>query len=255
MRFMSNNKFILEIHPYDGQQHNVGLANKLRAIISSIKYCEDNNYKLNVHWDMFYKLFPYIINNELFTNERGNLKVKPMFYPIGQENNKYGGFPGHDDVNYYSKEFPFDRIFKSLIPTESIQTLIKNHSVECTIENCFGVHARRGDWIEFSKGCNYYIPSIDDYFKKIDEMLEKYNSFYFTSDDYEWYSHMKQRYNKKVYFIENKNLNRNDNNNFYDAYLDLILLSKTKTILGNKHSTFSYHASRIGNIPLITCTE
>jgi hypothetical protein len=250
---MSNNKFILEIHPYDGEQYNVGLANKLRAIISSIKYCEDNNFKLNVQWDMFYKLFPHVMNNELFTNEYGNLKVYPMFYPIGEENNKYGGFPGNCSVNYYSNEFPFQRIFKSLIPTQSLKNSIQVYLNEYNFKNCFGVHLRLEDFVEFSIKNNFYLPSIEDYFKQIDKFLDNHVCFYFTSDNKESYSKMKNRYASKVIFIENKNLNRRDSNSFYDAYMDLVLLSETKFILGNQYSTFSYHASRINSIPLIFC--
>jgi hypothetical protein len=35
----------------------------------------------------------------------------------------------------------------------------------------------------------------------------------------------------------------------------LVLLSKTKFILGNRFSTFSYHAARIQNKKLITCDD
>ena len=251
MRFMLNDKAILEIHPYDGRQSNVGLANKLRAIISSIKYCEDNNYKLNVYWDTFYLLFPYILNDELFTRDAGTIIVNPLFYAIGEENNKYGGFNGEANVDYYSTSFPFAQIFKKLIPAQSIQNKIELYTKTFDIENGFGVHLRLGDFISFSKINNLYLPTIDDYFKKIDSIIDETSHFYFTSDDSDSYLSMKTRYGNKVHYIENKNINRMDDNNFYDAYIDLILLSKTKFILGNNFSTFSQHAARIEQKKLI----
>jgi hypothetical protein len=248
---MLNDNIVLEIHPYDGNQCNVGLANKLRAIISSIVYCQNNNYKLNVVWDLFYQLFPHIFSNDLFTKNPGNVVVNPMFYPIGEQNNKYGGFPGDETVDYYSKTFPFQKIFKSLIPSENITNKLEFYSKEFNIEECFGVHLRLGDFIKYSQENNYYLPTYEDYINKIDNLCESNNLFYFTSDDETSYLNIKNRYGNRVYFIENKNLNRKDENNFYDAYIDLKLLSKTKFILGNKFSTFSYHAARIGDKDLI----
>ena len=246
---------IIEIHPYEGPQWNVGLCNKLRAIISSIKYCEDNDYKLNIYWDMFYELFPNILDNELFTREPGDIIVNPLFYPIGQENNKRGGFPGNSDVKYYSKDFPFKRIFNMLKPEQKIIDKIQYYSTKFKIEQAIGVHLRLGDFSNYSKENNLYLPSIDDYCFKLDTMLNENDYFYFTSDDENSYIKMKQRYSKNVLFIENKNLNRSDNNNFIDAYLDINLLSKCKIILGNPNSTFSYHAARIGDKSLIYCEQ
>jgi hypothetical protein len=248
---MSKNKTILEIYPYDGPQHHPGLCNKLRAIVSSIKYCEDKNYNLNINWDMFYNLFPEILSNNFYTRKNGDIVIKPIIYPIGENNNSYGGFPGDETVDYYSKNFPFQKIFNSLIPSENITNKIDFYSKQFNIEECFGVHLRLGDFIQYSQASNFYSPSYQDYVDKIDTICDKYNFFYFTSDDHDSYVKIKNRYGNKVYFIQNKNLNRNDENNFYDAYIDLILLSKTKFIFGNKFSTFSYHAARIGNIDLI----
>jgi len=240
---------IIEIHPYDGSQNNVGLANKLRTIISFAYHCDTNNYKLKIVWDYFYNMFPHILDDKLFTNDNSDIKYgPPLFYPIGECNSCYGGSNVEASIDYYSKCFPFQKYFNKLIPKSSIYDLIVSN--ENHINNFFGVHLRLGDWISFAKENNLFLPSLDDYIKKIDILLEENNGFYFTSDDIHSYSVMKNRYGSKVFYIENKNLNRMDSSNFDFAYIDMVLLSKTKFILGNTHSTFSYHSARINNIPL-----
>lgn len=241
---------ILEIHPYIRTQSWPGLANKLRAIISSMEYCRSNNFKLNVIWDYFYVLFPTILNNPIFTQEKGNRIVGPLYYPIGEENNKEGGFPGDANVNYYDKFFPFCELFNMLIPNDNIKQKIEFFDLKNELINGFGVHLRLTDFQQYSQHNNLYYPTLEDYTNKIDVLLNEQNQFYFTSDDIESYHKIKNRYGSKAIIFENKITNRNLNDNFDYAYIDMILLSKTKFVIGNVHSTFSYHAARIKNLTL-----
>ena len=52
------------------------------------------------------------------------------------------------------------------------------------------------------------------------------------------------RFKNRCKVRKNKTHLRDD---FDDAYIDLVLLSKTKFVLGTHESTFSHHAARIGN--------
>ena len=66
---------IIEIHPYDINEYEAGLGNKLRTIFSFCNYCEINKFKLKVKWNYFYKLFPNISNDR---DLDGNL-IEPIF--------------------------------------------------------------------------------------------------------------------------------------------------------------------------------
>lgn len=240
---------IIEIHPYDVNQNNVGLANKLRVIISFAHYCNSLGYKLKVNWDYFYDLFPNILNTNLFTNTDGDVKYgPPLYYPLGQCNNCIGGCQCSHDVDYYSSTFPFEYYFNMLVPKESITNAV--NSIGDNIKDYFGVHLRLTDWINYSHQNKLYLPSLEDYIKRIDILLETNRGFYFTSDEIETYSKIKNRYSSKVLCLENKILNRTDPKNFDFAYIDMKILSKTKFIIGNSESTFSFHAARISKIPL-----
>lgn len=241
---------ILEIHPYIGRQSWPGFANKLRAIISSMEYCRQNNFKLNVVWDYFYTLFPSILNNPLFTKEPGKIIVGPLYYPIGEQNNKEGAFPGDADVKYYDASFPFSELFDMLIPNEDLKEKIQSFDKQNNVTNAFGVHLRLTDFKNYSRENNLYLPTLDDYISKIDELLNHENIFYFTSDDIDSYTAIKKRYSSKAIILENKNTDRNSDTNFDYAYIDMVLLSKTKFMIGNEHSSFSYHAARINNLLL-----
>jgi hypothetical protein len=240
---------IIEIHPYASTQNNVGLCNKLRTIISYLYYCDINNYKLKVVWDYFYSLFPTILDNSLFTMEQSNISYgPPLFYPLGECNNCEGGCNCDISVDYYSKTFPFEKYFNMLIHNHEIKQTIDSFQ---NLEHLFGVHIRQTDYIDFSKSNKLFLPTVDDYIKKIDLLLEENDSFYFTTDEPATYKTIKDRYGSKVFYIENKELNRNNVKCFDYAYIDCVLLSKTKFILGNANSSFSYLSSKISNKKLL----
>lgn len=237
---------LIEIHPYDGHVMNLGLANRLRVIISFLNYCETNNYQLKIAWPDFYRLFPNTLNNPLFGNvftKADKIFNSPLYFPLGQCNDCLGGCKCDIDVNYYSKQFPFLKYFNMLEPNTEIQTILNEASQITEIKNGFGVHFRDDDF-ESNNRTNKI--TIGNYIEKIDKQLETDEFFYFTTDNKNLYNVLKQRYGNRCRTFEQKCLDRSDPKNFEYAYIDMVLLSKTKYILGTYLSTFSEHAARIG---------
>jgi len=243
---------IIEIHPYDVNEFEAGLGNKLRTIFSFCNYCEINGFKLKIKWNYFYKLFPNILDNPLFTDKSPDIIYgPPLFYPLGECNNCHGGCKCDIDVNYYSPTFPIKKYFDMLIPNNNILNKIEELKNKINISECFGVHIRENDFINWSKVNKLKIPTDNEYIKNIKEYLKYTDFFYFTTDNPEKYSVYSNIFGSCCKYWSDKNLDRTSNENFIDAYIDMVFLSKTKFIIANKNSTFSQLSSRINNIPLI----
>lgn len=234
---------ILQVQPH------CGLANRLRAIISSMEYCRINNFKLNIFWDYFYILFPDILKNSIFTAEKADRFIGPLCFPIVDKHNNFADLPGNT-VEYYTNCFPFSELFQMLIPNHKISKIINTIDQENNLKEGFGVHFRSTDFPVFCSMNKFYYTTLQDYVNKIDDLLNTENSFYFSSCDHHAHQKIKNRYGSRAIIVESKNTNTNENEHYDYGYIDMVLLSKTKFILGNDYSTFSHHASLINNTAL-----
>jgi hypothetical protein len=121
-----------------------------------------------------------------------------------------------------------------------------------------GVHIRTTDMLKLVHKKN--MPSLWKYVDAMKAEIEKNPdvSFFVSADNIIILRYFRKLFGNRVYFYEGMSYNsdgsivRNSIRATQDALIDLLLLSKTKGIIGTKFSSFSYEAACIGGIPIIT---
>lgn len=255
-----------------------GLANRLRALASSMTLSQEYKKTLYVYWDKsegfsdesFFSLFSNDTNFQIINKlEFKELKQKsfcfsnilPKLEIVRTENLVYEGF---NDLAYlersnllnvipnYRKKFLEN--LRSLKPCLSVENEASTFS-KIFDSQTIGVHIRRGDALQ-SPYRKKFLQSSDTAFKKIvKKNLDK--KVFLASDCKEITKKFKEKfpniliYNKK--FVDSKYGIEKENQK--DAFIELLLLSKTSKIFGNNFSSFSMVASAIGNIKLIVVKD
>jgi len=234
-----------------------GLCNRLKRLVSLMRFSDYFNKKLYVRWKKTFEAkccFSDLFETELqltsklpkgiFSNvyisgwnfwilpsevQGETVKINNNFFwkPI---DHKYQNIP-----KVLQKEFL--KYFNQLTPVKKLKDTIKKNSKKIT-KNTVGVHIRRGDFIK------KYGPEMHaDYkfMKAMDKLIQKNPkvNFFLATDSKDTEVLFKRRYGKKIFTYKKRSLNRNNKEGVQDALVDLLLLSKTNHIIGSHRSTFS----------------
>ena len=158
------------------------------------------------------------------------------------------------DEEFYERKRAF---YQQLVPIPFIADAVKKISSQFP-ENIVGVHIRSTDMMRIVHQKDY--PSLGKYIAAMDEEINRNpNVAFFVSADFlPLLKYMRKYFGKRIYCfnqIEYNNdgtVKRNSVRSTQLALIDLLLLSKTKKLIGTKYSSFSYEAACIGGIPIIT---
>jgi len=267
----------LYVHP----QH--GLANRLRAVASAWLLAEKSNRDLVVIWEKdmhcnasFGELFktPLVVLDSLNSVDIENcVTYNYMDDEEGSEKDKYIDHKDNKDIyvksayvlNHKYATWKAENIFlrKLVIVQDDIQSIIDQYDVKDRI----GVHIRQGggrghdqsawnkpeNWSEKGQEEMYYWreqskPAV--FIKKMHVILEKdpEATFYLATDEPESYALMDEHFHDKLMYVTRDVFDRSTEQQKF-ALIDIMLLSKTKRMLGSNWSSFSEIANRIGGMP------
>ena len=110
-----------------------------------------------------------------------------------------------------------------------------------------GVHIRRTD----NQVCINNSP-IEVFIDAMEKEIENDSraTFYIASDDLETILELKKRFGERVYYMSEKNFERDSDKGIADAFAELICLSHSKKIIGSFYSTYSRIAAMLSGIEL-----
>ncbi len=191
----------------------------------------------------------------------------------GSEKDKYIDHTANKDIyiksayvlNHKYATWKAENIFlrKLVMLQDDIQAIIDQYDVKDRI----GVHIRQGggkghdqsawnrpeNWSKKGQEEMYYWreqskPAV--FIKKMHAILKKdpEAKFYLATDEAESYALMNENFKDKLMYVEREVFDRSTEQQKF-ALIDIILLSKTKRMLGSNWSSFSEIAHRIGEMP------
>ena len=258
-----------------------GLANRMRTVASSIRYCEQNNHKLNIIWNQDHQLHSSFDSLFLPLPDKTNLieyYKLPQLYRVYFNNNlkqllRY--FPGNVIsyflqrkkfkwvVPYFTKEhlkklgqykgnvliqsaadfFPYDDINAYFRPIPELKAKIEKNT--CIFDrHTIGIHIRRTD-----HNVSITESPLEVFFKAMVKEIEVNPNvnFYLATDSNYVKKEILQKFGKRI-LTRNNTLSRRSTNGIREALIDLYSLSCTSKILGSYWSSFTLMAGEIGKI-------
>jgi len=249
-----------------------GLSNRIKCLISSMKIADKTNRKLLLFWSKdkscncnFKDLFENKIKEiskedlkkiiitkkyEIYQNSLKNFKNKKRFILI--DNAKLLGFLEKDiciGFNEIPKEIKEDvlKYFKKLKIKKDILKKVQNLSKRFN-KNTVGIHIRKGDFKTLKNGVGK-ISKEDLFIEKMKKELKENPkiNFLLATEDEETENKFKKIFKNKLSTYSKKTKEREEEGAVKEAFIDLLLLSKTKEILGTYGSTFSETAWWLNN--------
>lgn len=259
-----------------------GLSNRLRALISAKLLAEKSGRELLLIWtpDMHCNAaFPDLFLNkdiEVRTTSDGidlaNADVyNYMDNEAGAEKNKYIDDNSPRDIyvrsayvlnHRYSDWNAENEVLKTLTFHETVHRIVDGYDVSGSI----GVHIRMGggkghdktpwnrpaNWSQDGQEKMYYWRERSHYtvfMEEIDRLLDKEPdlTFFLATDNQETYDLFIRKYGNKISYVKRDVFDRSVAQQQF-ALIDMVLLSRTKYILGSYWSSFTELAQRLGNI-------
>jgi hypothetical protein len=132
------------------------------------------------------------------------------------------------------------KCLKKLVPSKSIKKDVSLFLRKHNLSNAIGIHVRGGDFIGYWDGRDK-VSSEEKFFQKISAILAKKpnTQFFLATDSKEIQTNFIKQFGDKIIVYPNKDFRRNSKAGIKHALTDLIILSKTKHILGTYLSTFT----------------
>ncbi len=250
------NKIIISANPG-------GISNRIKCLVSMWRICDNTNGELYLHWiknhtcganfsDLFENKFEEISAEEIriLSKEEYTLSETFRFVPIGNEipDNFAKVFPTERGNNI---DFEFERIpqevcenilvyLKKLKPIRTIRYIVDHFVKKYNVKELVGVHVRRDDF-QTGKERLGYVSSDDKFFEKMKELLNENPStkFLLCTDSQETEDKFVKEFGDKIIIYKKRNRDRTTILNTQQGLIDLLLLSKTKHIIGTYRSTFN----------------
>ena len=258
-----------------------GLANRMRAIGSAVKFCEKDKRDLSIIWFLdrglqcsFFDLFRPFEIEELNLKVRDNSFFDLLVYDRPRKKNLY--IPALfeslifqksideetsrnlnrnnisiEQFNNYNKIYlacfielySFTADYNIFKPIPLLEKRI-NELASLFDEYTIGIHIRRTDNIQSINNS-----PTELFIKKMEEELIKNNKikFYLASDSVEEKRRLKDIFGEKLITSFNKP-RRDTKEGMQEALVEFYALSRTSQIIGSFYSTFSQIAAQISNI-------
>ena len=178
------------------------------------------------------------MTNDLFV-EKGN-----AYYEEVMKNNDLKFIRAFSQFHDFSG---IDRPFEFIKPTDYVRE--KADSVISGIDSSsnIGVHIRRTD----NQVCINNSP-LEVFIEAMEKEIEKDDrvTFYIASDDLDTILELKRRFGDRIYYMAEKNFERDSDKGIADAFAELICLSHANKIIGSFYSTYSRIAAMLSGIEL-----
>lgn len=251
-----------------------GLANRIFAITAAISFCKDHGVYLKVYWfrdrgmgakfvDLF-NISQKLDNVEIIDAKwfhclydrprKINLWLPKIYQKISFDKVLYE----YEEEDAAMKCLSYDSVYlvqwgqfykqnidlSTIYPCDNIRHIVDQRMFKN--ENVIGIHIRRTDNMLSIQN------SPDELFVRL--MREEINRnkdvrFYLASDSIDVKHNMAKEFGDRIVLFDSV-LKRSYKSGIIDAYVELILLSKTSKIYGSYGSTYSLLASMLENIPL-----
>jgi len=136
---------------------------------------------------------------------------------------------------------------KKIKPLKEIEQRVFKFEKENKIKNCVGIHIRRGDYLQ-GKDKLGFVSNDGCFINGINKLIKINPSemFFLCTDSEETQQKFKKLFGKKIITFQKTNFDRNGVIFTQEGLIDLLLLSKTKRILGTYGSTFTEMAWWLG---------
>jgi hypothetical protein len=178
------------------------------------------------------------MTNDLFV-EKGN-----AYYEEVMKNNDLKFIRAFSQFHDFSG---IDRPLEFIKPTDYVRE--KADSVINGIDSSsnIGVHIRRTD----NQVCINNSP-LEVFIEAMEKEIEKDDrvTFYIASDDLDTILELKRRFGDRIYYMAEKNFERDSDKGIADAFAELICLSHANKIIGSFYSTYSRIAAMLSGIEL-----
>ncbi len=263
-----------------------GLANRMRAIDSAVRYCRDWHIRLSVRWWRD----PVLLNaqwGELFQPQKGfrnagkSFLRLQFFFNLKRHSRLFSLFLrtleklhilrifGPDDwaelramtatcgkerywitiaqsFSVFYRPEGTDFLRELFVPAATLQQRIDEEIARFN-DATYGVHIRRTD----NKVAIQESP-LELFRERITTiLLEQPNArFYVCSDDASVKAELLEAFGPEVILLPDGTLNRNSKEGVQQAIVELFSLAATKRIIGSYFSSFSETAAELGGIPL-----
>ncbi len=217
----------------------MGLANRLRGLVSALAYCSRSKLNLHVSWVPNHEC-PYLFTDlfDVPSNTR---------FVTGEEIQKHGEYKiVTSDMGHLCHLLPKQGLSYNLAPLlismlnpiEKIKEKIKNLVKLYDIQKCIGFHIRKTDHVQYANSVGMSTP-IEE-FKMLAKLSD--DNIYLACDDKNVQEEFKKEFGEriKVYKdIENdKDFRQTDGEH---AVADIYLLSLCKSFKGSFASSFTQH--------------
>jgi hypothetical protein len=129
---------------------------------------------------------------------------------------------------------------KKLKPLKSIQKDLANFQKKNNLNKMVGIHIRRGDFAD-RKVSPGWVSSDEKFIERMNELVKENSKvkFFLCTDSKEMEEKIEKEFPKKIIKFKKSSFSRTDIKATQEGLIDLLLLSKTKHILGTYRSTFT----------------
>lgn len=255
-----------------------GLGNRLKGLISVMRLSEKLARKHLLYWqnnqycgcefeDLFENKFSKINESELKKIKKQDYELYNGSFVNSENPQKYLLFntwkfvllPGEipPNINFISEIYPSEEgsnidfeynkvpegmrieiisYLKKLVPIQKIRETIDEFSQKNDISNYIGLHIRRGD-NKFSVDGREEVSSDELFIEKIKSMPDE--KFFLCTDSTETETKFKELFKERIITYHKGNRKRSKKESLQEALIDMLLLSKTKHIIGSYLSTFT----------------
>lgn len=261
-----------------------GLANRMRAVASSVTLARETESKLSIVWFQdwalnapFCRLFKPIgeeiarlrdasrLDYMLLDRPRSKNLRLPLVYqklafrsclyerfitPLRNQGFDFGTWVREGCSVYmasYTAFRPYDPawINRLFVPVDEIMQEVDGRCSRFPKET-IGVHIRRTDNVDSIRQS-----PIELFYQRLDEDIKRNNEvgIYLATDSEEVKKDMKDRYGDRVQTTD-KHADRGSLSGIRDGIVDMYTLARTQKIYGSFQSSFSDMASQIGEVPL-----
>jgi len=255
-----------------------GIANRLKCLISLWIIADKTKRNLLLYWPInhtcgakFSELFENEVNEtskeEIYGLKKGDLDYyRGDLLMISESLKKYilssdwkwsflknSLLKNNNSIDFNFKEIPSETkkeilfYLKKLKPIKKIRYSVSNFERKNKIKNCIGVHIRRGDFAD-RKTSPGKVSTDEKFIERMNELIKEKPkiNFFLSTDSREMEEKIEKAFPKKIIKFPKTSFVRTDVKATQEGLIDLLLLSKTKHILGTYRSTFNELAWWLG---------
>lgn len=235
-----------------------GLSNRIKCLLSCMKISEKYNKELLLYWpkdsacncnfnDLFENKIKQISKEEIINlfkkNKKNTLLYKDATFKIFSDKKIYLKF---NKIPEESKKEIMDYLSKLKIKKDILKK-VEDFSKKFS-KDIIGVHIRGGDFKILKSGMGN-VSKKQDFIKQMEEEIKKNPKikFFLSSEDKNIEIELKKIFKSKVITYPKKTNSRENEGSVKEAFIEMLLLSKTKKIIGTFGSTFNEMVWFFGN--------